>query len=64
MRKMFPCRDVTMSECLFQALAINADDSWATHALAHVYADAARPKEGIAFMKQTENDWKVHAALR
>ena len=38
-----------------QALDINRHDAWSTHAIEMT----GRQKEGIAFMKNTENDWKV-----
>lgn len=42
-----------------KGLERNANDGWATHALAHVYDMESRTKEGIEFMYQTEQDWKV-----
>jgi tetratricopeptide (TPR) repeat protein len=40
-----------------KALELNAQDAWATHALAHVLETALRFEEGIAFLKQTHADW-------
>uniref|UniRef100_A0A8C5RVZ2 Tetratricopeptide repeat protein 38 n=1 Tax=Laticauda laticaudata TaxID=8630 RepID=A0A8C5RVZ2_LATLA len=42
----------------YQALAINQRDAWSVHALAHVNEMKADLKSGLAFMKQTENNWK------
>ncbi|XP_039210518.1 tetratricopeptide repeat protein 38 [Crotalus tigris] len=42
----------------FEALAINSRDAWSVHALAHVNEMKADFKGGLAFMKQTENNWK------
>jgi tetratricopeptide (TPR) repeat protein len=40
-----------------QALELNPNDAWATHALAHVLETACRPEEGIAFLKATREAW-------
>ncbi|ETE59809.1 Tetratricopeptide repeat protein 38, partial [Ophiophagus hannah] len=42
----------------YEALAINQRDAWSVHALAHVNEMKADLKSGLAFMKQTENNWK------
>ncbi|XP_070611355.1 tetratricopeptide repeat protein 38 [Erythrolamprus reginae] len=42
----------------YEALAINQRDAWSVHALAHVNDMKADLKNGLAFMKQTENNWK------
>ncbi|KAG8142743.1 hypothetical protein E2320_005949 [Naja naja] len=42
----------------YQALAINQRDAWSVHALAHVNEMKADLNSGLAFMKQTENNWK------
>jgi tetratricopeptide (TPR) repeat protein len=43
-----------------EALARNARDAWATHALAHVMETANRCEEGVDFLKSTREDW-AHA---
>jgi hypothetical protein len=52
------------SECLIeaeavgrQAIAINPDDPWAQHAVAHVMATQGRAKAGIAWMEQFSHTW-------
>ncbi|XP_063164412.1 tetratricopeptide repeat protein 38 [Candoia aspera] len=42
----------------YEALAINQRDAWSIHALAHVNEMKADLRSGLAFMKQTENNWK------
>ncbi|KAF7248254.1 Tetratricopeptide repeat protein 38, partial [Varanus komodoensis] len=42
----------------YEALAINPTDAWSVHTLAHVHEMKADVKRGLAFMKQTENNWK------
>lgn len=41
-----------------EALRLNKNDAWATHALAHVYEMQADPDGGIAFMSRTMADWE------
>ncbi|XP_072857003.2 tetratricopeptide repeat protein 38 isoform X2 [Pogona vitticeps] len=42
----------------YEALAINQTDAWSVHTIAHVNEMKADLKSGLAFMKQTENNWK------
>ncbi|XP_042325586.1 tetratricopeptide repeat protein 38, partial [Sceloporus undulatus] len=42
----------------YEALAINQRDAWSVHTIAHVNEMKADLKSGLAFMKQTENNWK------
>ncbi|XP_053109636.1 tetratricopeptide repeat protein 38 isoform X2 [Hemicordylus capensis] len=42
----------------YEALAINHTDAWSVHTIAHVNEMKADLKSGLAFMKQTENNWK------
>lgn len=41
----------------YKALEINRKDSWAVHALAHVYEMQGRQSDGIEFMTSRERDW-------
>uniref|UniRef100_A0A8C3STE2 Tetratricopeptide repeat protein 38 n=1 Tax=Chelydra serpentina TaxID=8475 RepID=A0A8C3STE2_CHESE len=43
-----------------EALAINQSDAWAVHTIAHINEMKADLKNGLTFMKQTENNWKVN----
>ncbi len=40
-----------------EALALNPNDAWATHALAHVFETAGRPEDGCTFLKTTRGSW-------
>jgi tetratricopeptide (TPR) repeat protein len=40
------------------ALANNAQDVWAIHALAHVFEMEGRHEEGIAFLSESAEDWQ------
>jgi len=44
---------------MFKGLELIPKDTWATHALAHVMEMEGRQDEGIEFMSQTQDDWKV-----
>lgn len=46
-----------------EALAMNPTDCWATHALAHCFEMTGRAREGIDFMRKTEDDWRKGAML-
>ncbi|NEQ29089.1 MAG: tetratricopeptide repeat protein, partial [Microcoleus sp. SIO2G3] len=41
-----------------QAVAINRDDPWAHHAIAHVMETQRRTEEGIAWMEQHSDTWE------
>uniref|UniRef100_A0A8C0JB41 Tetratricopeptide repeat protein 38 n=1 Tax=Chelonoidis abingdonii TaxID=106734 RepID=A0A8C0JB41_CHEAB len=41
-----------------EALAINQSDAWSVHTIAHINEMKADLKNGLTFMKQTENNWK------
>ncbi|XP_075544316.1 tetratricopeptide repeat protein 38-like [Dermacentor variabilis] len=41
-----------------EALRLNRNDAWATHALAHVHEMQADPDGGIAFLSRTLADWE------
>ncbi|NXT85793.1 TTC38 protein, partial [Zapornia atra] len=41
-----------------EALAINRTDAWSVHTIAHIKEMKAEVKEGLEFMKETENNWK------
>ena len=44
------------------AIARNAEDGWAVHAVAHVLETESRQREGIAFLKESQPAWsKAHA---
>ncbi len=40
-----------------RAIAFNAQDGWAIHALAHVLETGCRQEEGISFLSRTRQDW-------
>ena len=40
-----------------EALHINREDAWATHAVAHVMEMASRQEDGIRFLNDTVEDW-------
>ncbi|RWS14999.1 tetratricopeptide repeat protein 38-like protein [Dinothrombium tinctorium] len=42
-----------------KALQMNANDAWATHAMAHVFEMEGRADDGINFLDKTSSDWKV-----
>ena len=45
-----------------RAIAINEEDGWAVHALAHVLETESRQEEGIAFLEASAPAWsKAHA---
>ena len=45
-----------------EAIAINAEDGWAVHAVAHVLETESRQTEGIEFLKRSQPNWsKAHA---
>lgn len=44
--------------CAREAIAIDASDVWATHALAHVFEMQGRRAEGIAFLSAMEPHWE------
>lgn len=46
-----------------EALQINKHDTWATHAVAHVYEMTGRPEDGAKFLSRTESDWEVQNFL-
>ncbi|XP_037770189.1 tetratricopeptide repeat protein 38 isoform X1 [Chelonia mydas] len=41
-----------------EALAINQSDAWSVHTIAHINEMKADLKNGLTFLKQTENNWK------
>jgi tetratricopeptide (TPR) repeat protein len=44
------------------AIALNAEDGWAVHAVAHVLETESRQREGIEFLKTSRPSWsKAHA---
>lgn len=50
--------DLAKAEAMGRAaLARNAEDAWATHAVAHVLEMTSRQAEGIAFLRETRPDW-------
>jgi tetratricopeptide (TPR) repeat protein len=46
-----------------KALALNPEDCWAAHALAHILETESRQDEGVAFLKSTRADWSKGTAL-
>ncbi|NXN07448.1 TTC38 protein, partial [Indicator maculatus] len=45
-------------EVAHEALAINPADAWSVHTIAHIHEMKAEVKKGLAFMKETEANWK------
>jgi tetratricopeptide (TPR) repeat protein len=46
-----------------QAIAINPEDGWAVHAVAHVLETESRQKEGIDFLRRSQPNWSKAEAL-
>ncbi len=46
-----------------KAIALNAEDGWAVHAVAHVYETDSRQKDGINFLKCSQPNWSKAQAL-
>ncbi len=46
-----------------KAIALNPEDGWAVHAVAHVYETDARQKKGIDFLKHSQPNWSKAQAL-
>lgn len=46
-----------------KGLDINPNDAWSTHSMAHVLEMGGRQKEGIDFLKGTENNWNICGML-
>lgn len=46
-----------------KAIAINPEDGWAVHAVAHVYETDSRQKLGIDFLKRSQSKWSKAQAL-
>ena len=44
-------------EAALRAIALNPDDTWAVHALAHCYEMQGLAEAGIGFMKKAEANW-------
>ena len=42
-----------------EALAINPQDTWTTHSMAHVLHETAEIDNGLEFMASTQADWEV-----
>ncbi|KAL7878637.1 hypothetical protein AOLI_G00096110 [Acnodon oligacanthus] len=42
-----------------EGLALNPEDGWCTHAVAHVHEMKAEVEKGLKFMASTEKDWTV-----
>lgn len=42
-----------------RALALNPEDAWAAHAMAHVFDTRAEPEEGVRFLEDTHRNWQV-----
>lgn len=51
---------ITFSLFDSQALAIDQTDAWSVHTIAHINEMKAEVKKGLAFMKETEANWKVN----
>ena len=46
-----------------KAIALNPEDGWAVHAVAHVYETESRQNEGIDFLKRSQPNWSKAQAL-
>ena len=46
-----------------KAIALNAEDGWAVHAVAHVFETESRQREGIDFLKRSQPNWSKAQAL-
>lgn len=46
-----------------KAIALNPEDGWAVHAVAHVYETDSRQKQGIDFLKRSQPNWSKAQAL-
>uniref|UniRef100_UPI0037E88DDA tetratricopeptide repeat protein 38 n=1 Tax=Semicossyphus pulcher TaxID=241346 RepID=UPI0037E88DDA len=46
-----------------EGLALNPEDAWSVHSVAHVYEMRAEVDKGLKFMESRENDWKVSDIL-
>ncbi len=46
-----------------QAIAINPEDGWAVHAVAHVLETESRQQEGIDFLRRSQPNWSKAQAL-
>ena len=46
-----------------KAIALNPEDGWAVHAVAHVYETDSRQKDGIDFLKRSQPNWSKAQAL-
>lgn len=46
-----------------QAIALNAEDGWAVHAVVHVLETECRQSEGIDFLKRSQPSWSKAQAL-
>lgn len=46
-----------------QAIALNPEDGWAVHAVAHVLETESRQKEGIDFLRRSQPNWSKAQAL-
>lgn len=47
-----------------QALELNRQDAWATHARAHCHEMLGEVEQGIQFMESTVADWKVSKTVQ
>ena len=46
-----------------QAIALNPEDGWAVHAVAHVFETDSRQREGIDFLRRSQPNWSKAQAL-